>query len=141
MLTPEDRAKAVAVRKTRPTRRQKMAAFAGTFAEQRRRFPPMALPIIDQAEKGSLPAAVKLTCLDCAGWDRRGVRDCVIHWCPLYPHRPYQALRGRKAQGPGAGDSSLVTASPPGCPRRTHPNRPLSRGKSGVRPLPPQAQP
>ncbi len=72
-----------------------MAAFAGTFAAQRQRFPKMALPIIAQAEAGSLPAAIKLACLDCSNFVKHEVRDCAIKWCPLYPHRPYQRLSGR----------------------------------------------
>jgi hypothetical protein len=54
----------------------------------------IALPLIEQAEAGSLPAAIKLMCLDCSGWERNDVRDCVIDWCPLYPHRPYQEVKG-----------------------------------------------
>jgi hypothetical protein len=50
----------------------------------------MALPMIDKAEAGSVPAAIKLACLDCSGWQRQEVRDCVIVGCPLYPHRPFQ---------------------------------------------------
>jgi hypothetical protein len=67
-----------------------MTAFAATFAEQRRRFPRTALPVIAKAEQGSLPAAIKLMCLDCSVWDRKEVRDCPVTWCPLYPHRPYK---------------------------------------------------
>jgi hypothetical protein len=102
MLTPEAREKARAARKTAPTRRQKMQAFTATFAEQRRRFPKMALPIIDQEEQGSLPAAIKLMCLDCSNFVRQEVRDCVISWCPLYPHRPYQRIKGRNPNDPPA---------------------------------------
>lgn len=51
----------------------------------------MALPIIAQAEAGSLPATIKLMCLDCSAWERSEVRNCGIVRCPLYPYRPYQA--------------------------------------------------
>jgi hypothetical protein len=74
----------------RRSRREKMAAFGETFARMRQQFPRMALPVIDKAEQGSLPAAVRLTCLDCSGWSRQEVRDCAIVACPLYPHRPFK---------------------------------------------------
>jgi hypothetical protein len=79
-----------------------MAAFAETFAQQRRLFPRMALPIIDQAEKGSLPAAIKLTCLYCTCWQKKEIRDCEIVRCPLYPHRPYQQMKGKTPTDPPA---------------------------------------
>ncbi len=103
MFTPEDREKAKEARRARPSRRDKMTAYTGTFAAQRKRFPRIALPMIDQAEKGSLPAAIKLMCLDCCAWEKREVRDCVIHWCPLYPHRPYQRIGGRNPNDPPEG--------------------------------------
>lgn len=100
MLTPEAREKASAARRARPTRRQKMAAYAETFAQQRKEFPRMALPLIDQAEQGSFPAAIKLMCLDCTCWQRKEIRDCVIVRCPLYPHRPYQRVKGQYPNDP-----------------------------------------
>jgi hypothetical protein len=106
MLTPEAREKAKQARRAKPTRAEKMKKFPDTFAEQRRRFPRTALPIIDQAEKkGSLPAAIKLTCLECANFVRQEVRDCTIVWCPLFPHRPYQNLKGRNSNDAPAGDT------------------------------------
>jgi len=100
VFTPEDREKAKIARKARVPRRQKMAEYAETFAKQRKQFPRMALPIIDQCEQGSLPAMVKLMCLECSHWVRQEVRDCVIPWCPLYPVRPYQRLQGRNPNDP-----------------------------------------
>jgi hypothetical protein len=88
-----------------------MAAFTETFAQQRRLFPRMALPIIAQAEKGSLPAAVKLTCLECTCWQKKEIRDCEIRRCPLYPHRPFQRLKGRKTNEPPATNSESTTES------------------------------
>jgi hypothetical protein len=82
-----------------------MKQFADTFTAQRRQFPRMALPIIDQAEKGRLPAAVKLMCLECANYVRQKVRDCVIESCPLYPHRPYQNLKTRNPNDAPSGDT------------------------------------
>lgn len=102
MLTPEDRAKAAAARRARPTQRQKMAAHPGTFAQMRKNFPRFALPIIDQAEAGSRTAAIKLLCLDCSGMQRKEVRDCRNTGCPLYPQRPYQDLKGRNPNDPPA---------------------------------------
>jgi hypothetical protein len=100
MLTPESREKAKEARQSKPTRRQKMRDYASTFAAQRIEFPLMALSIIQRAEKGSLPDAIKLKCLDCAGWERKEIRDCVIVVCPLYPHRPYQDAKGRNPNDP-----------------------------------------
>jgi hypothetical protein len=102
MLTQESREKAKEARRAKPTRREKMANFGETFAVQRREFPRMALSIISQAEKGSLPAAIKLMCLDCCCWERKEIRDCVIVGCPLYPHRPYQPSPATSAQSSGA---------------------------------------
>jgi hypothetical protein len=100
MFTPEDRKKALAARKARPTRAEQMAAFPTTFEKLRAQSPRMALPIIAQAEAGSMPAAVKLLCLDCSGWQRREVRDCAIVGCPMYPHRPYQRAEGKNPNDP-----------------------------------------
>jgi hypothetical protein len=77
-----------------------MEAFSGTFAAQRRRFPKIALPVIDQCEKGSLKAMVKLMCLDCSNWVKTEVRDCVISWCPLFPIRPFQKIKARNPNDP-----------------------------------------
>jgi hypothetical protein len=81
-----------------------MSAFAATFAEQRKIFPRTALPIIAQAEQGSLPAAIKNMCLDCSAWVRQEVRDCVVVSCPLslFPHRPYQELKSRNPNDPAS---------------------------------------
>jgi hypothetical protein len=100
MLTAEAREKAIAARKAAPTRRQKMAAFADTFAGQRKEYPRTALPLIAQAERGSLPAAIALKCLDCSGWSKAEVRACVIPACPLFPHRPYQRLQRSNPNDP-----------------------------------------
>jgi hypothetical protein len=78
-----------------------MAAFADTFARQRREFPKIALPLIAKVENGSMAAAVKLKCLDCSGWVKAEVRDCVIRECPLYPVRPYQKIRTRNPNDVG----------------------------------------
>ena len=106
-------AKARAARKGRPTRKQKMAAYAETFTEQRKRFPKMALPIIDQCEQGKTAAIVKLMCLDCVNWVRQEVRDCAIPWCPLYPIRPYQKLQGRNPNDP-PNRTTVILAPPTG---------------------------
>ncbi len=86
-----------------------MAAHAATFARQRRAFPRTALPTIAQAENGSLPAAIKLMCLDCSGWVRQEVRDCVVVTCPLFPHRPFKKMTSRNPNDP----APPPTGSPP----------------------------
>jgi hypothetical protein len=77
-----------------------MAAYADTFARQRQTFPRMALPVIAQAERGSLPAAIKLMCLDCSAWVKAEIRYCVIRACPLYPRRPYRRIRCNNPNDP-----------------------------------------
>lgn len=109
LADPEVRARAQAARKAKKKggRGAKMAAFPATFEAQRKQFPKMALPIIAKAEAGSLPAAVKLKCLDCAGWVKQEVRDCTISSCPLFPHRPYQEISARNPNDPG--ESGITT--------------------------------
>ncbi len=112
MLTSSAREKAKEARRARRTRREKMTAFAQTFAAQRADFPRMALPIIRRAEKGSLPDAIKLKCLDCVAFERKEIRDCVIVSCPLYPHRPYQRIKGKNPNDPAdSPDTRLTPAS------------------------------
>ena len=104
MLSDEARrrgaARSVELRRSRPTRKQRMAAFAETFAAQRKEFPKFALPIIAQAEQGSVTAAIKLKCLDCVCWSKFEVRDCVVIECPLFPIRPYQDIKGNNGNDP-----------------------------------------
>jgi hypothetical protein len=93
-------------RKKVPSRRQRMAAFGETFARQRAEYSRhphkrIGLPLVDQVEKqGSLTAAVKLMCLDCSGWVKPEIRDCVIVECPLFPFRPYQDIGQRNPNDP-----------------------------------------
>ena len=96
----QEKARAARAAQPRQTRRQKMVAFASTFAKQRQEFPRFALPIIAQAEQGSLPALIKLKCLDCVCWNRKEVRDCVVIECPLFPIRPYQDIKGKNGNDP-----------------------------------------
>jgi hypothetical protein len=89
-LTEEQRAAMQAARKNRKPRAEKMKAFASTFAEMRKRVPERFLPAVDQAEKGSLRAAIKLTCLECTAYQPGEIKLCTITACALFPHRPYQ---------------------------------------------------
>jgi hypothetical protein len=82
------------------TRKQRMAAYASSFAGMRSEFPRWVLPLIGRAEQGSLPASIQLKCLECSSWHKVEIRDCVIPSCPLYPHRPYQGLKGRNSNDP-----------------------------------------
>jgi hypothetical protein len=102
LSNPEVQAKAREARRKAPRRREKMAVYAETFAKQRREFPKIALPIIVQAERGSMVAAVKLKCLDCSGWVKQEVRDCTVVECPLFPFRPYRAIMSKNPNDPGA---------------------------------------
>lgn len=48
------------------------------------------LPILDRAMKGSRSAAVKLKCIECAGWTTTEVKHCQCTTCALYSFRPYK---------------------------------------------------
>jgi hypothetical protein len=112
-FTPEDREKAQAARRARPSARERMAAYRETFAEQRRRFPRWALPLIAKAEAGSLQAAKDLMCHDCVNCSGRAeIRDCPIFWCPLWPHRPYQRPQDQSAQEQPPGSQSASPTPP-----------------------------
>src|SRR5262245_60285755 len=110
-LTPEDWAKAKEARAKAPSRKQRLAAYADSFAKQRRVVPKhaerIALPLIAKAEAGSLTAAVAVHCLECSGWVRQEVRDCVIPQCHLFPYRPWQGMTAGNPNDPpegGAGE-------------------------------------
>ena len=90
VFTEEQKAAMQAARKNRKPRSEKMKAFAGTFAGMRGFVPKRFLPAVDQAEKGSLRAAIKLTCLDCSAYQPGEIKLCPITVCGLFPHRPYQ---------------------------------------------------
>ncbi len=79
-----------AVRKNRKPRSEKMKAFASGFEEMRREVPERFQPVVSQAEKGSLRAAIKLKCLDCAAYQPTEIKQCPITVCGLFPHRPYK---------------------------------------------------
>jgi hypothetical protein len=120
-LTPEQRRKgleaSLEARKRAPTKKEKMAAYAETFARQRSEYQKhphkrIGLPLVDRAEKGNLAAAVKLTCLECCSWVRQEIRDCVIVACPLYPFRPFQTMTSRNPNDP-------PVKPPPDVPRAT----------------------
>jgi hypothetical protein len=89
-MTPERKAAMLAARKNRKSRAEKMKAFGQTFTELRREAPSRFLPLVDQAEKGSLRAALKLKCLDCTCYQPTEIKECPLTCCSLYPHRPYQ---------------------------------------------------
>jgi len=90
----EEHKQAFAVsRGKRTPRAEKMKEFktfdllrAELGKDNRRRF----LPVVDAAEKGSLRAAIKLTCLDCCNWQTSEIKLCGIESCAMFPHRPYK---------------------------------------------------
>jgi hypothetical protein len=67
-----------------------MKAYASTFTGMRNCVTERFLPLVAQAEKGSLRAAIKLKCLDCSNYQPSEIKECVITVCSLFPHRPYQ---------------------------------------------------
>jgi hypothetical protein len=96
------------------SRRETFQALAPTFARMRRRYPRMALPLVDKIEAGSMAAAVKLKCLECSSFVRQEVRDCVIKDCALYPFRPYQRLTSTNPNDPGQRGPAPLTYADPG---------------------------
>ncbi len=48
------------------------------------------MPLVDQVEKGSLRAAIKLNCLECSAYQPGEIKLCVVTACAMFPHRPYQ---------------------------------------------------
>jgi hypothetical protein len=104
-FTEEARRKGQEARRKAPTRKQKMAAYAQTFAKQRAEYSRhkhklIGLPLVDRVEQGSMTAALKLMCLDCSGWVKPEIRDCVIVECPLFPFRPYQTILQKNPNDP-----------------------------------------
>jgi len=89
-LTEEQRAAMLAARKNRKPRSEKMKAYASTFTGMRNCVTERFLPLVAQAEKGSLRAAIKLKCLDCSNYQPSEIKECAITVCSLFPHRPYQ---------------------------------------------------
>jgi len=56
-----------------------------------KRIPQMYQKNYQKAMKGrSLKSAVKAKCLECANWQKEGIKKCLIPTCPLFPYRPYQ---------------------------------------------------
>ena len=90
ILTEEQKAAMQAARKNRKPRSEKMKAFSRTFEELRKQVPERFLPLVDQEEKGSLRAAIKLTCLDCSAYQPTEIKQCPIIVCAFFPQRPYQ---------------------------------------------------
>lgn len=63
----------------------------GVNVDNLRKNTPMAfLPIVDRIESGSLKAAIKMKCLECAGFQRAEVKACTVTSCPLHAIRPYK---------------------------------------------------
>lgn len=91
VMSPEQKEAMAAGRKGRRPRAEKMKLFSESFAEMRKGTPSRFLPLVDQAEKGSLRAAIKLQCLGCTCFTPSEIKNCGITGCPLFPHRPYQA--------------------------------------------------
>jgi hypothetical protein len=89
VITEKQRAAMQAGRKNRKPRSEKMKAFASAFEEMRKLVPVRFLPLVAQAEKGSLRAAMKLKCLECSSYLSSEVKQCPITNCSLFPQRPY----------------------------------------------------
>jgi len=56
------------------------------------------MPLVDQIEKGSRAAAVKLNCLQCCAFMTKEVRLCGCGMCPIWPFRPYQGALEQEEQ-------------------------------------------
>jgi hypothetical protein len=62
-------------------------------------IPVSAKGIVTRAmgKTGGRSNAIKAKCLDCSGWDRAEIADCLVLTCPLHPWRPFQAKAGKAA--------------------------------------------
>ncbi len=61
------------------------------IAKRRADMPKIYRGVYDQALSGkSRKAAVHSFCLECMGWQRKGVELCTSPECPLFGYRPYQ---------------------------------------------------
>ena len=89
-LTEEQKAAMQAARKNRKPRSEKMKAFAATFEQLRKVVPERFMPLVDQAEKGSLRASIKLNCLECSAYQVSEIKFCPVTACAMFPQRPYQ---------------------------------------------------
>jgi hypothetical protein len=47
--------------------------------------------LVAKMQNGSLKAAIKLNCLNCANYQREEVKHCECYECPLFSIRPYKA--------------------------------------------------
>ncbi len=94
-----------AARKNRKPRSEKMKAYAETFAELRRQAPERFSPLVAQAEKGSLRAALKLKCLECSSYQSSEVKQCPVIGCALFPQRPYQRSLEKEGDAQEEGDA------------------------------------
>ena len=90
-MTKERIEKMQAGRSGRTPRKEKLAAFSYSFEEMLKKVPENYHKEVEKAREGSLRAAVKLRCLDCACWQTEEVRQCTCIACGLYPHRPFKA--------------------------------------------------
>lgn len=78
---------------TRTSRSEKFAKnpeIGKHFDRIRKHVPENYLPLVEKAAAGSVTAAVKLKCLDCANFQREEIRECSVACCPLWAVRPYQ---------------------------------------------------
>lgn len=41
--------------------------------------------------KGNKTECIKVMCLECLGYAKKDITNCLSVSCPLYAHRPYQA--------------------------------------------------
>jgi hypothetical protein len=54
--------------------------------------PPLSRAIIQRAIQGTAfpRGAIKAMCLECLGFDRKGITECTGYACPLWRYRPFQ---------------------------------------------------
>lgn len=96
-MTPEHLAalKAGQSRATRGSRSQKFATPEAKqfFNRLRKTCPQRFHNIVNQYEKGSKVAGLKLKCLECSDYVTSEVRKCTVRDCAIYFIRPYQGSK------------------------------------------------
>lgn len=95
-LSPEEEARRAELRARMQKGQEKMRELRASG------WKPVVLNPVERAKANpnSLKAAIKAACWVCVGTDadpgaKFRVRDCAVgEKCPLYPHRPWQAIKG-----------------------------------------------
>lgn len=100
-MSPEHLAKLQAARsgkKVSKSERFSLPVYQASFNAMLKRMPEDQA-LIEQVQRGSMKAAIKLMCHQCMGFDElpKMIRGCTSLACPLWPFRPFKS-NGEKAE-------------------------------------------